>query len=132
MTSIQHDKPSDSAPVPVWDQERTIQRMGGHRALIEKLVTLFIRDTPEQLAEALKGIELQDYESSYIAMHSLKGTSSNFCTTHLEATCAKLLEALKHRDWPQALIIHQKLSEEYLILEMQFKDFIQHQSAHSD
>jgi HPt (histidine-containing phosphotransfer) domain-containing protein len=126
MTNTHPDKPSDSVLAPAWDEERTIQRMGGHRALIEKLATLFIRDTPEQLSQASKGIDLQDYESSYIAMHSLKGTSSNFCTTHLEATCAKLLEALKQRDWPLALMIHHELSKEYLILEEQFKKFIQH------
>lgn len=110
---------------PEWDPERTIARLGGQRALIEKLVTLFLRDTPKQLEQAILGIEKQDYETSQMAIHSLKGTSSNFCTTHVESSCADLLAALKKRDWQQAMIIHQKLMDEYYVLEIELKDFLQ-------
>jgi HPt (histidine-containing phosphotransfer) domain-containing protein len=109
-----------------WDQSRTISRMGGSRALIEKLATLFLRDTPLQLEQALHGIEQQDYEMTYIPIHSLKGTSSNFCTRHLENLCAELLKTVKEGDWKQAQILHQNLADEYSKLETQFQAFIEH------
>lgn len=124
MVSSQQSHTSDLTVDVAWDENRTIERMGGSKPLIQKLVTLFLRDTPEQLKQALTGIELQNHEESYIPMHSLKGTSSNFCTRCVESTCADLLIALKDRDWPQALILHKKLTEEYLILELQLKTFL--------
>ncbi|MEH6447316.1 MAG: Hpt domain-containing protein [Oleispira sp.] len=124
MVSSQQSHTSDLTVDVAWDENRTIERMGGSKPLIQKLVTLFLRDTPEQLKQALAGIELQDYEASYISMHSLKGTSSNFCTKYVESTCADLLVALKDRDWTQALIAHKKLADEYLTLELQFKTFL--------
>jgi HPt (histidine-containing phosphotransfer) domain-containing protein len=124
MVSSQQSHTSALTVDIAWDENKTIERMGGHKPLIEKLVTLFLRDTPEQLQQALAGIEAHDYEASYIPMHSLKGTSSNFCTKYVEPTCADLLVALKDRDWAQALIAHKKLTDEYLILELQFKTFL--------
>jgi HPt (histidine-containing phosphotransfer) domain-containing protein len=107
-----------------WDEDRTIKRMGGQKALIEKLVTLFLRDAPEQIQQALQGIEEHDYDCSHIAVHSLKGTSSNFCTKRLEAVCAELLIALKERDWQKASVIHHELADEYTKLERQFQNFL--------
>jgi len=124
MVSSQQSRTSELTADLAWDENKTIERMGGNRPLIQKLVTLFLRDAPEQLQQALTGIELQDYEESQIPMHSLKGTSSNFCTQCVESTCADLLITLKDRDWPQALILHKKLTEEYLILELQFLTFL--------
>jgi len=129
--TTQHDKTNGvaselSGAELVWDETRTIQRLGGQRALIEKLVILFLRDAPEQMEQALNGIEQQNYDNSHIAMHSLKGTSANFCTVRFESICAELLDALKHRDWPQATIIHGELSIEYLSLEREFKKIFGH------
>ena len=122
--STQQDHEANTASDAAWDEDRTIQRMGGQRALIEKLVTLFLRDTPVQIGQALNGIEQQDYDVSHIAMHSLKGTSSNFCTKRLESICADLLAALKERNWSRASEIHLDLSAEYLELEKQLQDFL--------
>jgi HPt (histidine-containing phosphotransfer) domain-containing protein len=109
-----------------WDDARSIERLGGQRALIEKLVSLFLRDAPKQIEQAMHGIEMHDYDASHVAAHSLKGTSSNFCTAHLEKTCAELLEALKERDWQQARRIHQKLDQEFHQLEIEFQEFLKH------
>lgn len=123
MPDKQCDKPSNSNPDGTWEEERTIQRMGGQRALIVKLATLFLRDAPVQLEQALSGIKKQDYESSHIAMHSLKGTSSSFCTIRFENICAKLLVALAERDWGRAMEVHHNLSAEYVLLAKEFDEF---------
>lgn len=125
-SSVDTDSKMDSYASNVWDEDRTIQRLGGQRELIQKLVSLFLRDAPKQISQALQGIELHDYDFSHVAVHSLKGTSSNFCTKHLESICAELLEALKNRDWDESLVIHQKLVEEYRKLEGPFKEFLKH------
>lgn len=109
-----------------WDENRSIQRMGGQKPLIEKLVVLFIRDTPKQIEEAFIGIEKQNYDCSHMAIHSLKGTSSIFCTQRLESICDELLVALKERNWQQSAIIHHELSDEYFKLEVEFKAFLKH------
>ena len=126
MVRTQPSHPEDSSVNFVWDEHKTIERMGGQKALIEKLVALFLRDAPNQIQQALKGIEQHDYDLSHIAAHSLKGTSSNFCTQRLEAICGDLLEALKQRDWQQSMKIHHELSEEYVKLKGQFEEFLKH------
>ena len=109
---------------PCWDEERTISRLGGDRSLIEKLVTLFLRDAPGQLHQALNGIQRQDYDESHVAVHSLKGTSSNFCTVRFEGICTELLKALKLQDWQEAASIHAELTKAYYQLEVEFELFL--------
>ncbi len=107
-----------------WDEDRSIHRMGGEKALIKRIAVLFLRDTPIQLAQALLGIEQMDYDLCYVPMHTLKGASSNFCTRRLEMICSDLLIALKDRNWNLALIMHQALTSEYHLLEEQMSVFI--------
>jgi HPt (histidine-containing phosphotransfer) domain-containing protein len=109
----------------LWNASRSIERLGGQESLIVKLVTLFLRDAPEQIEKALYGIQHEDYECSHIAIHSLKGTSSNFCTKSLELLCDDLLMSLKELNWGKSLAVQEKLSEEYGKLEAELRQFIQ-------
>lgn len=118
------DSTSDNIPEAVWDEARTIQRMGDNKELIQKIATLFLRDAPAQMQQALIAIKQQDYDTSHLAIHSLKGTSSNFCTTHFEASCSDLLVALKHYDWSLAHQIYTRLNSEYLIFAAQLEEFL--------
>lgn len=108
----------------LWNASRSIDRLGGQNSLIVKLVTLFLRDAPDQIEQSSYGIEQKDYERSHIAIHSLKGTSSNLCTKNLEFICDDLLIALKEQDWEQALAVHTKLSVEYNKLRYELERFI--------
>ena len=108
-----------------WDEETTISRLGGDRSLIEKLVALFLRDAPKQISQAQKGIEQHNYDDSHVAVHSLKGTSSCFCTAQFEELCADLLMALKKQDWKEAEVIHAQLHHAYLQLEIEFELFLE-------
>lgn len=107
-----------------WDETRTLSRLGNDQQLIEKLATLFLRDAPQQISQALQGIKEQDYDISHTAIHSLKGTSSSFCTVQLEALCSDLLDALKLRDWQAAEGIHAELARAYHFLEIEFELFL--------
>jgi len=111
-------------PNCAWDEDRSIHRMGGEKALIKKIAALFLRDTPIQLAQALLGIEQKDYDLSYVPMHTLKGASSNFCTRRMEMICSDLILALKDRNWNLALVIHQALASEYYLLEEEMSEFL--------
>lgn len=107
-----------------WDQHKTISSLGGSRSIIEKLAMLFLRDAPNQMQQALSGIQQQDYDKGHVATHSLKGTSSNFYTSRFEFICAELLEALNKRDWLAAEQLHAQLRIEYSQLEVEFKIFL--------
>lgn len=109
----------------LWNASRSIERLGGQKSLIVKLVTLFLRDAPEQIEQSSNGIGLKNYELSHIAIHSLKGTSSNLCTKNLEFICDDLLMALKKLDWEEAMAAQIKLSEEYKILRHELERFIE-------
>ncbi len=108
----------------LWNASRSIERLGGQEALIVKLVTLYLRDAPVQIEQALSGIEHKDYESSHIAIHSLKGTSSNFCTKKLELICDELLVSLKALNWDESLKIHARLLGEYSKLGLELERFV--------
>ena len=117
-------KNKNSTVSDTWDKEKAITRLGGEASLLQKLATLFLRDTPLQLAEIELGIRLQDYEQAFIPAHSLKGTSCNFCTFKLESYCQQAIEQLKAEDWIAADAIYQNMIEEYRKLEVEFQCFI--------
>ena len=108
----------------LWNDRRSIQRLGGQKQLIIKLVSLFLRDAPEQLEQASHGIKHKNYDQSHIAIHSLKGTSSNLCTKSLERICDKLLAALKEQNWEKALAVHAELNAEFISLKNELEVFV--------
>ena len=97
----------------IWRQEKAIERLGGEKALLQRLAKLFLRDTPGLLESAKLGIETKDYDAAFVPLHSIKGTSSSFCADDFERSCECTLEALSKREWKQAGGLRDLLDEHY-------------------
>ena len=97
----------------VWQPEKAITRLGGEKALMIKLAVLFIRDSPNLMKAVKTGIDQRKYEDSYIALHSLQGTSANFYASKFETECAHLQQELKENSWEKAEIFFTRLTQHY-------------------
>ena len=46
-----------------------------------------------------KSIECKDYETAFLAAHTLKGVLSNLEIKNLQVVCSNLVEKLRHKDY---------------------------------
>ncbi|MBI4914067.1 MAG: response regulator [Acidobacteria bacterium] len=84
--------------LPGIDLEAAMKRLGGNRALLEKLLGIFDRESaqaPQRIREAL---EREDWKSAEHLVHTLKGTSGNLSATDLHRACADLEAALRREE----------------------------------
>ena len=107
----------------VWQPEKAITRLGGEKALMTKLAVLFISDSPNLMKAVKTGIDQRKYEDSYIALHSLQGTSANFYASKFEAECANLQQELKENNWHEAEIFFTRLTQYYKELDRELLIF---------
>ncbi|MBL4798222.1 MAG: Hpt domain-containing protein [Oleispira sp.] len=107
----------------VWQPEKAITRLGGEKALMIKLAVLFIRDSPNLMKAVQAGINQRKYEDSYVALHSLQGTSANFYASKFEAECANLQRELKENSWGEAMIHFTRLTQHYKELDRELVIF---------
>ncbi|MEY2408311.1 MAG: hypothetical protein QOF48_981, partial [Verrucomicrobiota bacterium] len=69
--------PAHPAPLD-FDPAIVLQRMDGDRDLLKEVTTLFIEDTPRQVADLRATIERRDGPALERAAHALKGAVGNF------------------------------------------------------
>lgn len=79
---------------PILDQEavdnlRAISPDDGGEFLRE-LIGIFLNDTPHRIAELQQALELGDFSTATRAVHSVKGSSSNFGALKLAALAKEI------------------------------------------
>ncbi|MGV3531543.1 MAG: response regulator [Chthoniobacteraceae bacterium] len=82
-------------PAEGFDAEEGLRRVGGNRALYEKLVRQFIAqeaNAPEQIA---RQIAAGDYASAGRTAHTIKGVAGNLGAKGVQATAADLEKAIQ-------------------------------------
>ncbi|REK18783.1 MAG: Hpt domain-containing protein [Planctomycetota bacterium] len=80
---------NSAARAPLFDYDRSLERLGGDQALFEEVVVLFLEDSPQLLEQARSALESRDAETLARASHSLKNLSATFdATTATEAAAA--------------------------------------------
>jgi signal transduction histidine kinase/CheY-like chemotaxis protein/HPt (histidine-containing phosphotransfer) domain-containing protein len=66
-----------STAAAVFDRAEALNRLQGDEGLLEELVGLFLKDSPEQLANIRRSIEHRDFTGLERGAHSLKGSVAN-------------------------------------------------------
>tara|TARA_B110001454_G_scaffold148207_1_gene137616 strand:+ start:6632 stop:7024 length:393 start_codon:yes stop_codon:yes gene_type:complete len=121
---LNNETEQNDAHDSIWRQEKAIERLGGEKALLQRLAKLFLRDTPGLLESAKLGIESKDYDAAFVPLHSIKGTSSSFCADDFERSCECTLEALSKREWQRARDSNNELTKHYKDFKATLEAFI--------
>jgi PAS domain S-box-containing protein len=98
------------------DEKQLLDGVGGRRQLLQKLIAIFLRDSPRMIREIRKAVESRDSEAIASASHALKGAAANFGSNSAFDT-AKQLEAIgKSGSTIEAPLLFRKLEQELEIL----------------
>jgi CheY-like chemotaxis protein/HPt (histidine-containing phosphotransfer) domain-containing protein len=71
-------QPPATAPAPILDAHRVLDRVEGDTELLRELVAIFLEDCPRQLAEIEEAVGRRDLVALASAAHALKGSIGSF------------------------------------------------------
>ncbi len=83
---------------PVFDRPGLVNRMMGDERLARKILSRFLSEPPERLAEMEKSIQSGDLAKTARLAHMLKGAAGSSGAVRLEETAKNLLEASRKED----------------------------------
>jgi CheY-like chemotaxis protein/HPt (histidine-containing phosphotransfer) domain-containing protein len=83
---------------PLWDQDQMKQLMMGDEALIQKVLSQFLDQTPAQVARLADAIEQNNFSEAEHCAHSIKGTASYLGAERIREQAAVIEEAGKQKD----------------------------------
>ncbi|WP_373035002.1 response regulator [Sulfurimonas sp.] len=68
----------------IWDEAKALKRLGNSRELLDKIVAIFIEDTPKSLEDLKDAIDAKDVNAIKLHAHTIKGSSGNIGATELQ------------------------------------------------
>ncbi|MBF0544837.1 MAG: response regulator [Candidatus Riflebacteria bacterium] len=97
---------------PVFDQSSLLERLGNDELLCKQIIQVFVDDAPKQLQSILEAIQQKDVEQVIARSRTLKGASANVCAIALNKLIEKLEASAQANDFPEIVIITEKLETE--------------------
>jgi HPt (histidine-containing phosphotransfer) domain-containing protein len=94
------------------DESRLLDRVGGDRKALARLVRLFVTDSRTLLARVREAVERGQAKDLRSAAHTLKGSVSNFAAPAATAAAARLQEIGERGDLTQASLAQASLEQE--------------------
>jgi signal transduction histidine kinase/CheY-like chemotaxis protein/ligand-binding sensor domain-containing protein len=93
------------AACPGIDMDAALERLGGHTALLLRLLGLFVQDFGASLQHIHDAIDSGDYAHAAQMVHKIKGAAANISATDLYRTASALEDRLRVEtpDLPQLL-----------------------------
>jgi HPt (histidine-containing phosphotransfer) domain-containing protein len=76
----------------MFDPQAILQRLGGDRPLLEKLIGVYLVEAPKLLAEAWGAMAALDWNKAGFAAHNLRGLAANIGARDLGAGAKRLEE----------------------------------------
>ena len=81
------------------DQHAALTRLEGDEALLEELITLFLRDTPALMVRIRQASAQEDAAGLMHAAHTLKGSAHELCAQSITDAAGQLEEIGRRRRW---------------------------------
>jgi len=94
------------------DESRLLDRVGGDRRALARLVRLFVADSRKLLAQARRAVAQGKAPELRAAAHALKGSVSNFAAPAATAAAARLQQIADAGDLAEASGAYARLNEE--------------------
>ncbi len=76
---------SNAAQPPVWDRDGLLSRLMGDNDLAEKVMKIFLEQTPGQILDIKNALETDDLQCVELLSHSIKGACANIGAGRLQA-----------------------------------------------
>ncbi len=89
-------------PLPGFNTEEALHRVGGNRKLYLKLLRQFYAKHAADDKELLNNLNAGEYENAERVAHTLKGLAGNLGATKLQNQAARIELALSRQDLPEA------------------------------
>ena len=96
----------------VLDEPRLLERVGGDRRALAKLVRLFLADSRTRLSQVRAAVEKRNAPDLRTAAHALKGSVANFAAPAATAAAARLQEMGERGDVAEASPAYASLEHE--------------------
>jgi HPt (histidine-containing phosphotransfer) domain-containing protein len=94
--------PGEPPGARVVDHERLLERVGGDRKALRRLVRVFLEDSPKQLAGIRAALAAGDAPALRAAAHALKGAVANFAAPAAAAAALRLQQLGENSDLSRA------------------------------
>jgi HPt (histidine-containing phosphotransfer) domain-containing protein len=119
LASLGKGRPSSKAPAKgstpnrgLLDEPRLLDRVGGDRKALAKLVRLFLTDSRKLLARVRDAVKRGSAPDLRSAAHALKGSVSNFAAPAATAAASRLQEMGERGDLTKASLAQASLEQE--------------------
>ncbi len=119
LASIGKSRPSSKAPAKrvlsdrgLVDEPRLLDRVGGDRKALARLVGLFLTDSRKLLARVRGAVKRGHAPDLRSAAHALKGSVANFAAPAATAAAARLQEIAERGDLTEAWLAQASLEQE--------------------
>jgi len=107
-----------------WQQEQALTRLDNNKALMKKLLTLYINESQPKLAAIEKAIVAEDRETLRFTAHALKGNSADVGATSLSDLLAKLEEQAQTATQNEMAQLFATIAQQMPLLLTEFEHFI--------
>ena len=81
---------SGAAQPPVWDRAGLLSRLMGDTDLAEKVMKIFLEQTPGQILDIKNALETNDLQCVELLSHSIKGACANIGAERLQAVALQM------------------------------------------
>ncbi|OUS29958.1 hypothetical protein A9Q99_07825 [Gammaproteobacteria bacterium 45_16_T64] len=99
-----------------WNQDAALKRLGGRESMMDKLISLYVNDMPNQLAEINICYQRNDLEGVCMVAHTIKGVSANLSGVDVQQCAGEIESAAKFADSALIDALLPKLESAYDVL----------------
>jgi len=82
----------------IFNRTTLLSRLGGDEEFLNKIVNIFIEDTPSHIDMLKESLENNDSVTSRIQAHSIKGSSGTICANAMQQVAIQLEDAISSGD----------------------------------
>ena len=115
-------EPTVSSPEPatslgvLWDEAELRERYGDDDLLIREILSVFMQDLPERLAELRQAFEAKDAVNAERLTHMIKGSSATIGSPALTAVAREMEELVIQHQMDRAFAMIPQLEKKFLEL----------------
>ncbi len=106
------DDDAREATGDIYDRELALSRVGGNPAIADELLSLMLKDLPEQRQALLSALEVGDHEELRRRAHRLRGSASCCGMPRLERACQSVELAVQNQALEDVTLLSAALIEQ--------------------
>ena len=102
-----------------WDEDELLERLGGSRDLVKKIMEVFLIDISTQTKKLGVSLDNENIKELHLQAHTVKGSAGNLSALKLQALAKSIEHAVKDDTFDAT-----RLREKYTLLEEEVKNII--------